>query len=440
MAMFARRILQTILDHLAAHLALEARTKLVHELNRQSSSALGFEWETVLLFGFSHIGKIDYEVPSPQGSRPDMTFVEGSEMPICFTADITTVSDGGLEDENPVTRFALALTCLRQKYKLPGSTHYTIKGEATGPHYRNRKMRLKLPPGPEIEKMLDKHVAPVFKRVQKEKRPTAAIAINEPGVELSVRYDANQRYGSGSYPSYTAAYSLTRNPVYTSLKAKVKQLKKSAPSGPFGVFLCDGGCALLKRTQRHVEAVSIDQVVEEFFRQNSSVSFVAVLIIPPASSNTFAGVVKELRVTTQVYVNSRAKSAVNPAALRALINRALSHLPAPSATPQDALHWIANGDAHEGPPIHTLTHGGRMIKISARKIQEVLAGRMTPDQLFGEYGRPNSPIDNPFSRMLKQGLTIQSVSLTRVPEADDDLLVFRFGPDAAIRKLVAAEE
>jgi len=42
--------------------------------------------------------------------------------------------------------------------------------------------------------------------------------------------------------------------------------------------------------------------------------------------------------------------------------------------------------------------------------------------------------ENPFSGMLKQGLTIQSVSLTRVPDADDDLLEFQFGPDAAIRR------
>ncbi len=81
-----------------------------------------------------------------------------------------------------------------------------------------------------------------------------------------------------------------------------------------------------------------------------------------------------------------------------------------------------------------------MIKISARKIQELLAGRMTPGQLFSEYGRPDSPFENPFSMMLKRGLTIQSVSLTRVPEADDDLLEFRFGPDAAIRKFVAADK
>lgn len=440
MAMFARRVLQTMLDHLAVHLPIEARGKLAHELNRQASSALGFEWETTLLFGFSHIGKIDYETPSSQGSRPDIAFVERSEAPIRFTADIATVSDDGLEDDNPAMRFSMAITRLRKKYQLPGSTHYTIKGEATGPHYRDRKMRLKLPPGHTIEKMLEKHVAPVFKRVQEEKLPTATIAINEPGVELTVRYDANQRYGGGSYPSYTAAYSLTRNPVYTSLKTKAKQLKKVGAADALGIFLCDGSCALLKNTHRHPEAVSVDQVIKEFFRQNSSVSFVVILVIPPASSAAFADIVNKLQITARVYVNSRAKNALNSATLLALINRALSHLPRPSATPQDALYWIANADAHEGSPIHTLTQGGSMIKMSARKIQEVLAGRMTPEQFFRDYGPPGSPSENPFARMLKQGLTIQSANLTRVPEADDDLLEFRFSPDAAIRKFRAAKK
>ena len=444
MAMFARRVLQTMLDHLAAQLPFEERKKLARELNRQSSSALGFEWETALLFGFSHIGKIDYEAPSSQGSRPDITFVENSVTPIRFTADIATVSDEGLENENPAMRLSMALARLKQKYKLPGSTHYIIKGEATGPHYRNRKMRLKLPPGAEIEKMLEKNVAPVFKRVQQEKLSTASVAINEPGVKLTVRYDANQRYGGGSYPSYTAAYSLTRNPVYTSLKAKLGQIKKSAPAGAFEILLCDGGCTLLKNTQRHFAAVSIDQVVKEFFRQNSSISFVAILTFPPSKSVTFAGIVKELRITGQVYVNPRAKNPIDPGALLAVINRALSYLPPPSSTPQDALHWIANGDANQGMPVHTLIHGGslmsRSLKVSARKIQEVLAGRMTPEQFCSEYARPNSPFENPFLQALRQGFTIQSVNLTQVPTADDDLLEFQFGPDAAIRKFVAVKK
>ena len=444
MAMFSRRVLQTMLDHLASHLPLPARRKLAREMDRQSSSALGFEWETALLFGFSNIGKIDYEAPSAQGSRPDIAFVENSESPVRFIADIATVSDDGLEDENPALRLSMALSRLKQKYKVPGSTNYTIKGEATGPHYGNRKMRLKLPPGAQIEKMLERHVAPMFKRVLEKNLPTETVEINEPGVELTIGYDANRRYSGGSYPSYTAAYSPTRNPIYTSLKAKIKQLKKSAPTDACGIFLCDGGSALLKNRQRHFATVNIDQVVQDFFRQNSSISFVATLTFPPAQAVPFAGIVKELRVTGQVYVNPRAKIPLDQAALLGVINRSLAHWPAPGATPQDALHWIANADPHEGQPIHILTHGGTLIsqslKISARKIQEVLAGKMTPVQLFDQYGRPDAPCENLFLQALKRGLTIESINLTRVPGADDDLLEFKFGPDAAIRKFVADKD
>jgi hypothetical protein len=444
MAMFARRVLQNMLDHLAVNLPPGACQKLAHGMNQQSKSALGFEWETALLFGFSHTGKIDYEAPSAQGSRPDIAFVEDSESPIRFTADMTAVSDDGLDEENPAMRLSLALTRLKQKYKLLGSTHYTIKGEATGPHYRNRKMRLELPPGAGIDEMLEKHVAPAFKRAQKEKLSTISVAIDELGVQISIKYDTNQRYGGGSHPSYTAAYSLKRNPVYRSLESKLDQLKKSGPAGAVGIFLCDGGCALLKNTRRHVEALSVDQVIKEFFRQNSSITFVTTLTFPPNTSVTFAGVVKELRIDFQVYVNPRAKNPVDKAALMEVIKRSLARLPPPSAAPQDALYWIANGDANQGEPIHKITHGGGLmsqsLKVSARKIQEVLAGKMTPEQFCSEYAHPNSPFENPFLRALKLGLTIQSVALTRVPGADDDLLEFKFGADAAIQKFVAVKK
>jgi hypothetical protein len=443
MAMFARRVLQTMLDHLAGHLPFEARKKLAHELNRQSSSALGFEWETALLFSFSHIGKIDYEVPSSQGSRPDITFTEDSATPLRFTADITTVSDDGLEDANPAMRFSMALSRLRQKYELPGSTHFTIKGEATGRRFRDRKMHLKLPPGAKIEQMLKEHVEPMFKRIREEKRTTDSVAINEPGVDVVVTYNANQRYGGGGYPAYTAAYSLTRNPVYTSLKAKIAQLKKSTLTGSLGIFLCDGGCALLKNTQNYAAAVSIDQVVGEFFRQNSSLSFVAILTFPALPSINFAGVVSETRVSCRVYSNPQAKCPLNAELLVSLFNKGLTHLPAASAKPHEALHWLAHSRAHEGRPIGSMSHGATLmsqsLKISARTIQEMLAGRITPEQLFSKYARRDEAFENPFLKALNQGFTIESVKLTRVPTMDDDLLEFEFSPDAAIRRIVAVE-
>lgn len=434
MAMFARRSLQRMLDHLAAHLPAEARMKLAHELNRQSTSALGFEWETGLLFAFCHIGKVEYEASSTGGSKPDITFAEDAQNSIRFAADIATVSDEGLEEDNPAADLSLALIDLRQKYGLPGSTHCKINGEATGKRFGDRKMRLKLPLRHKIGELLKKHVAPEFKRARDEKLLTVTVAINEPGVEVAIRYDANQRYGSLSYPSFAETYSLTRNPVYSKLKAKTKQLKKSGLTQPFGIFLCDGDCTLLKKTQRAVGTLGIADIIHEFFRQTTSVSFVGILTFPPPEPGPFPGIFKKIQITPGLYVSPRAKRPIDENALRNAINRALTHLPAPIATAHDALYWIKTAEANEGMPIHNLIHGGGAMKVSARKIQEVLAGRMTPQQFFENYAHPNLPFENPFARALKQGFTIQSVTLTKIPNADDDLLEFHFGPDAAIRK------
>jgi hypothetical protein len=169
MAMFTRRHLQAMLDRLAAYLPLEARRKLAHGHNQKSRSMLGFQWETALLFGFSHIGEIEYEAGAESGSRPDISFTETSAAAIRFTADIATVSDESLEEQDPVTRLSLAIIRLRQKFKLTGSTHYAVKGKAEGPHYRDRKMRLLLPRSSEIEKMVQDRIAPLFRRIQRGK-------------------------------------------------------------------------------------------------------------------------------------------------------------------------------------------------------------------------------------------------------------------------------
>jgi hypothetical protein len=438
MAMFTRRLLQRMLDHLAGHLPAEARIKLAHELNRQSTSALGFEWETALLFAFCHIGKVEYEASSTGGSKPDITFVEDGQNSISFAADIATISDDGLEEDNPAADLSRALMGLRKKYGLPGSTHCTIGGEAMGKCFDDRKMRLKLPPRHKIGELLKKHVAPEFKRARDEKLPTVIVTINEPGIEVAIRYDATQRYGGLSYPSFRETYSLTRNPVYSKLKAKAKQLKASGLSHSFGIFLCDGDCALLKRTQKAPTSFSIADIIREFFRQTTSVSFICILTFPLEFPAPFFGAPKRLQIDLQLYTNQRANRLMDKNALRSTICRALTHVPAPLATAHDALHWIKTSDPNEGIPIHNLTHGGSLmsstLKISARKIQELPAGRMTPQQFFDDYARPNSPFENPFVMALKQGLTIQSVTLIKVPDADDDFLEFHFAPDAAISK------
>jgi hypothetical protein len=110
------------------------------------------------------------------------------------------------------------------------------------------------------------------------------------------------------------------------------------------------------------------------------------------------------------------------------------------ATPNDALYWIERLGRHEGQTIGNIFQGSgvmlQSVTMSARKLQQLLAGRVTAQELFAEYGRPEEPIDNPFDRALNRGLTVDFVGLTKVPNCDDDLIEIRFsGPDPAISKL-----
>jgi len=332
MAMFPRRVLQRLLDQLKDNLSLEAPAKLAHELDRPGASTLGYEWELALLFALSRVGQVAYEKGHSGTRRPDLSFV-AAEGPIRFVADVATVSDAGLEAENPVIRFSQSVHRLKRKYHLPGGISYDIKGETSGKSNRDQKTRVKLPKASDINRFLAEHVVPEFQRISKEKRPKATIKVDEPGVEFTLHYAECQQYGGGTYPSYTAAQSPTRNPVYTTLKSKTEQLKKSGATDALGIFLCDGGCLLLSKAGPQPQQVSLDRVIGEFFRQNSSIAFVVVLVFPELRVDVFRGLIEEVKITGRVYSNPRAANPLPGKQLLELLNRGLSALPQPVADP-----------------------------------------------------------------------------------------------------------
>lgn len=435
MAMFARRSLQRFLNELKDRISWEARMKIAAEMDRKDPSALGFEWELALIYALSQVGRVGYEAQFAGGARrPDISF-EAADGSLRFVADVTTISDAGLEQENPVMRFDSALHQLKRKFGLTGSLHHHVGSVDEGANYRNRKVRLKLPKISELESFLAKHVAPQFKRIAQEKLPIATFAVKEPDVEFQVTYNEGERYSGASYTSFTAAYSLKRNPVYRALKSKRDQLTKSGATAPMGIFLCDGGCTLLSRPGRQHMQFGLDDVIGEFFREHASIAFAGVLVFPPPRAQAFVGIVKEKRITGRIYSNPSSRESLSAASLEALMNRGFALLPAPVATPMEALHWIGRSAPYQGQPIGIITQGAAMVQMSARKIQEVLAGKITAQELFADYSRPGEPPNNPFERALKAGLTIVATKITRVPESDDDLIEVDFGiPDPAIGK------
>lgn len=95
---FARRALQLRLDELRLCLGDEAVSALAVRLNRPGKDRLAAMWEVVVLHSLSKQGNLRNELPLGSGRRPDVAFNNDA---LVVTADITTVSDEGLDEKNP---------------------------------------------------------------------------------------------------------------------------------------------------------------------------------------------------------------------------------------------------------------------------------------------------------------------------------------------------
>jgi hypothetical protein len=113
---FTRRSLQRRLDELRATLGDAAVGGLAARLNRPGRDSLSAMWELVVLHGLARHGQVVSEQPLGSGRRPDVRFVNGN---ISFTADITTVSDEGLDEANPYQALSEEIEIAKKRLGLP---------------------------------------------------------------------------------------------------------------------------------------------------------------------------------------------------------------------------------------------------------------------------------------------------------------------------------
>lgn len=111
------------------------------------------------------------------------------------------------------------------------------------------------------------------------------------------------------------------------------------------------------------------------------------------------------------------------------VRRLREMLPAPYLSGYEARSWHEQGffsPQARGQYLPTTISGGQQSmtgQISARAVQELLAGRLTAEQ-FADW---TVGLPNPFERRLALGWTISSVSFEPGnADADDDYLIFTF--------------
>ncbi len=436
MALFSRRALQRRLDEAASFLTRQQLREYVSVLNHPSGDILPREWELAVVTAFSRLGMVEHEPILGGKTLPDILFrSEGEEVPI--KVEILTVSDKGARMSNPFD--ALTEELKRRTWKLREEGilgGFRIEVRATSPPvpWDKKPIRLKLPKSDQFRELVfNEQFSSFLGEIRKKPHTRTAYTVENEVVDLTIAYTPQQKGLSGTHPTYTVPRSKSQNPLANALRDKIRRFKQRGFAGPYGLIVCDGDCDMLSSSRYDSwfgDSYSVRDIVLDYFRQNSSLSFVLVLSIRLKSVMEFSVGPKNLEYDVRFFTNSTARCQI-PGTFAALAGKLETVLPQPMRTPLNARHhleWLRktrrwfDGDSHEGG----WQMSDRTVKISARSVMDLLAGRETQERFqhihnFGEH--------NPFESMRRRGRVIKSVRVeqSNIEEDDDEWLVFEFG-------------
>jgi hypothetical protein len=419
LVMFSRRDIQRALDQLASSLSSKQLALLVQRLNSNEPEQIGAEWEAVVLAATSRVAELRHEYDCGGTSRPDI-YARLNDEQVEFVADICTVSDADIEDDNPVEYFRHEIYALARSLGMKGAGLF-LDVERLDIEHKTQRELLALPPKGEIQRFVSQVIRPFLKEVSADPSKDAELRHSD-GARFTLRYVAREKVISGgSWPTYTWPRTIKNNPLYAALHKKARQLRKSGFNGTKGIIACDGGCESV--TSRG------DAIVNALFAQgNSSVSFVALLSVPDVATG------KGPRIATTVKFHWNPNAAGDAGGLvERVLNRIGEHIPLATSASQYARNRNLQPDlrylnSFEGA--YMIESGGspERIRISARAALQALAGNIR----FRESAGYSIPV-KVFQAQIAEGRVIKAIYLERSEHDDDDWLVIDFdGPDAAV--------
>jgi hypothetical protein len=435
MPIFVRRKLQLMIDEIAPYLVRAKGVDLLKRVEHQDpNQSLPAEYELALAWGVSKVA--DLEIERKFGTRaPDIystDLLSGGPAAI----EVTAVSNDALGDESVMRRAANIINAKAAQFAKDAAQHLHYQFlEESGTlsanrdswpftrFYRRRRVTRKFQVSEEFEKAL----AVWLRRVP----PAAPLNWADEQIAVLIKWeDYVHPHGNTSSSMPPVAYDVRDNPLYKALKAKTRQLK-DVPSGVLkGIFVGDAGCSLLRdlgRAGGGTREIRGEEILRTFVRRQD-VDFVVAFV--PRRVNEYAmWDFDNPRIWhTHIFTNRLTEAQFTK------VKDLTQLLPSPYLHGYQARSWHQQrmfdpqGRGHYLPPKLTSGWGKMSVQISARGLQEFLAGRIGREQ----FARWVSGELNLFETQLASGKTIASVSLERSgSEEDDDYVVFEFAEDPA---------
>lgn len=425
---FHRRALQRRLTELRAVLGDEAIDNLARRLNRPGKDRIAAMWELAVFHGLSKYGSLQSEVELTSRRRPDIQF-HGHELQI--TADVTAVSDEGLNQENPYHELMQLIEAAKKKLGLPiGGLDLRIRhrNESTK---RGTRTVLKLPPRQKLREFVNQEVLPILREQAAVGQLPLSVVIEDEDVGVVITIDPSKSpYSSAGFTAYDVPTIKDRNPLYSALKAKADQLR-GAP-GLNGIIVGDADCVALSGRSQQGSGVSTGVIIQEFFRQHTSVDFVVLLSVREGRRSWLDVTPPERKNHLSLFVRD---GCTFTSQLSVLFNDITEHFPKPAIMPVNGAYCAREKGYELGHHGGYKTTGSDMVRIGLRELTEVLAGLRTlqdngakPIEVGGSQRHHHNIPQSIILNNLKLGRLPVSMNIIKTDENDnDDWVEINFG-------------
>jgi hypothetical protein len=436
MPIFARRVLQRLIDQVAPLSSAEKLRDQIQRLNKGGQDAISTAWELAVAAALSPLGTLEIEPNLGTSTRVDfaLSMLEG---PWSCIGDIVSIFDHGMREESGYGRLETVVWQCVQAHKLARrSFNIWIEADVDGSRERRR---IRLPPVRESllreslkPFLLEIKTAPAVQR-QKDLRSSHGII---------VRYDPKQYSGTWSGTRIDAVYGIDANPLMNALKRKAKQLRKTSYDGSRIIVCCDGGSEALRARRNPVwKTPDTADIVQEFLRENTSIVGV-VLILVNASPLRAVINARDRQLYSTPFLAGPQVSAADETALNEISRHLATGLPSvirsPTSFPEP---WAFTPDYGFFRFRDFDTMSARHIRISMRELLQLLAGSVSQEEYFARNelsAAGTSAHPNQFARWLSQGRVIKEARIIPGVDHDDDWVEITMSePDPALAPLRA---
>lgn len=415
MGLFSRRIVKRLLEENSRFLPNDKLNLHINHLNGASPiQRVTTEWEIAVLNGLHKLGVEPRYEPSFDGGTSVLDVLVRHQNKEALI-DITTVSDRGLDEENPFQRLSDELIRrVRERGIDPNKFGLRVEGNWPQLHLGGPKPYLLMPQPTAFDSaVFDREFAEFLDQVAASSQKASFQPRSDPNAVVWITYDPAQQFFTGSHLDYTVIFTGNGNPVYNRMNAKASQLRKSGFNGLKGIVLCDAGCGLLSKNGRPGLNLGPNEVISGFLDAKPQMDFVLLLRVKSDSAGLLGP--EHTKIVSEMFISS-INRCVDP--LIDHLQGLAQQLPTPENTPINAYSTEDEGKTFSG--------GGTMtahkIKMSARAVLGVLSGRIKQE----EFVRENEPFVKAFERMVAEGRVLSDAKVERVAERDDDWIEFCF--------------